>query len=112
MESIDELRLKQLQETEPNACADDIKTLDERIYQAILGPVLPEKRLTTNAERREIMAREAAALGMTDVIFDEKLQRSFPNSMTCAQTTVKRVPCDGACFFHCVIEASLRRKAQ
>ncbi len=73
MESIDELRLKQLQETEPNACADDIKTLDERIYQAILGPVLPEKRLTTNAERREIMAREAAALGMTDVIFDEKL---------------------------------------
>jgi hypothetical protein len=46
-EFIDTLRLKQLQETEPNADAECIKRLDARTYQAILNAVLPEKSSTT-----------------------------------------------------------------
>ncbi len=44
---VDELRLKQLQESHPNSCQDDIKKLDHRTYEKILAAVVPESKSTT-----------------------------------------------------------------
>jgi hypothetical protein len=44
---IDELRLKHLLETEPNADADSIPKLDKRTYETIFELVLPDKSSTT-----------------------------------------------------------------
>jgi hypothetical protein len=47
IEKIDELRLKQLQETQPNSCIDDVKKLDVRTYEKILDAVVPDEKITT-----------------------------------------------------------------
>jgi len=45
--SVDDLRLKQLQETHPNSCKDNVKKLDPRTYAKILDALLPVSRSTT-----------------------------------------------------------------
>ncbi len=47
IEIIDELRLKQLQQTQENTVQDDVKKLDGRTYAAILDAVLPERKSTS-----------------------------------------------------------------
>jgi hypothetical protein len=44
---IDQLRLKQLQETQPNSDQDDVKQLCPATYKKIIDAVLPDKKSTT-----------------------------------------------------------------
>lgn len=82
--------------------------------------LLPDDKYKWNAERaayvprhqlsdEEWRAKNAQRMvdeGYAALAFDDKMQRSYPDNKACSQAAVRRVPSDGACFFHCIIDIS------